>query len=193
MVRNFGVLGLGTELLRIIRAPIFVDVVLNADGDDELHRVLAGVADDAARARQGSGEQSRWTSAQLGLERVIDLCLQIGEFIVPTEAEVIVSRRLQSLDEADRQWRSRLGVRRRRLHPGEAVSVAVACTRLVAFATDDSDGAAAYFALSGRQPASTRSLLHDAVSCDVISEPDGHAYWIELNDHLRGRAGLSWR
>ncbi len=67
--------------------------------------------------------------------------------------------RLQSRRPEDRAWRHALGAKARRLDAGESVTIAIALTRSLPFASDDDDALTLWEALSGGPGRRTRDLL----------------------------------
>lgn len=101
--------------------------------------------------------------------------------------------RLQSRDDADREWRRSLGARSRRLDAGEAASIAIASCRSLAFASDDEDALILWQALTNKPGLRTRDLLRKAASDGVCHESDARAVYQQLqSDDLHNLGGPPW-
>jgi predicted nucleic acid-binding protein len=83
-------------------------------------------------------------------------------------------------------------VRARRLDAGEAVSIAIATSRGLAFASDDDDARLAYLALGGPSHAWTLDLIQNAVSSGLLDEATARAAYESLRRQHRFW-GMPWR
>jgi hypothetical protein len=81
--------------------------------------------------------------------------------------------RLTFRDAAHRAWRQGLGLRARRLDAAEAVSIAIAVTRGLDFASDDEQAIVACAALANREAMRTRDVIKLLITHGLITEADG--------------------
>ena len=192
VVRNFGVLGKGDILLRLVAAPVLVDVVMSIDGDGEVPGIRSAIERELLLFAIGSGEYSMWIAALAGIDDLMNGLRGRAQFLTLDPREESIAYRLTSVTPEDRAWRTSLGVKVRRIHVGEAACIAVAVTRGIALATDDNDAAHAYVGLSQRTPESTLSLLKRSATLGMLDEPEARAEWDRLNRRLRGQLNRPW-
>jgi hypothetical protein len=192
VVRNFGVLGKGDILLRLVAEPVLVDVVMSVDGDGEVPGIRSAIERELLSLAIGSGEHSMWIAALAGIDDLVNGLRECAQFLTLDPSEESIAYRLTSVTPDDRAWRTSLGVKARRIHAGEAACIAVAVTRGIGFATDDGDAAHAYVGLSQRTPESTLSLLKRSITFRMLDEPEARADWDRLNRRLRGRLDHPW-
>jgi hypothetical protein len=181
VVRNFAVLGWTDELLHLSGEAIrLAEGVIGATEDEpgELEAAKVFWDQQATGARLGSREQAAAIEAAEGLASLLARRSSHVEVMTPTAEEAALALRLQDRDE--RAWRQSLGVRARRLDLGEAVSVAIAASRSLAFASDDADGARAYQALGGSDHYWTLDLIRRAVAEGSVTEAQGRAGYERL-------------
>lgn len=111
----------------------------------------------------------------------------------PRGAEIELAVRLQSRRPADRQWRQELGARSRRLDLGEAVTIAIASSRSLPFASDDDDALTLWQALTGTAGHRTRDMLQRLADSGVVAEEDArHVYQVLQADDLHNLGGPPW-
>jgi len=144
----------------------------------ELDRARAFFETQLHRYPAGSREYTDALNAAINLEKLISRRSTTLHVVIPTPEELSLAIRLQARE--DRAWRSSLGMRARRLHSGEAVSVAICVSRGWQLGCDDEDGRVAYQALGGRQCLSTLDLVRLAVAKGLISEPEARAGYEKL-------------
>jgi predicted nucleic acid-binding protein len=103
--------------------------------------------------------------------------------VVPSQEELRLAIRLQAREE--REWRTTLGMRARRLDTGEAVSLAICISRNESFGCDDEDARIAYQALGGRECRSTLELARLAVERGLLRESEARAGYEKLRGEFR--------
>lgn len=196
VARSFAVVGWTRHLLHITGGTILVaDTVHGAYQDDpsELRRIRNALQRQAEDAGLGSGRAGRALAAVHGLDQL--LALPSAELTVLTlnDDELELAVRLQSRRPEDRAWRHSLGVKARRLDAGESVSIAIAVTRQLAFATDDEGALTLWEALSGLPGRRTRDLLWQLVTDGSVAESDAQdVYRLLQSDDLHNLGGPSW-
>lgn len=82
-------------------------------------------------------------------------------------------------------------MRARKLDAGEAVSVAIATNRGLAFASDDDEARVAYLALGGTEHRWTLDLFKEAVSQGIVSEVEARSAYLRLLEEF-GFWGAEW-
>ena len=196
VARSFAVVGWTRHLRQLSGGTILVaDGVHGAEPDapSELRRIRRALQRQADDAGLGSGRSSRALSAVQGLDEL--LALDSGELSVltPSDDEVALAVRLQSRRPEDRAWRRSLGAKARRLDAGESVSIAIAVTRSLSFASDDDDALTLWEALSGAPGFRTRDLLLELVGRGVVAErAAADVYYILQTDDLHNLGGPPW-
>jgi predicted nucleic acid-binding protein len=138
---------------------------------------------ETRRHAAGSPEYTRGLVAVMGLEALIASRSSHVEVVVPSPPELNMAIRLQ--DPEEREWRSSLGMKARRLDAGEAVSVAVAASRGETLGCDDDDGQIAYGALGGRECRSTLDLVKLAVEEGLLPEDEARDGYEKLRREYR--------
>jgi predicted nucleic acid-binding protein len=170
VVRNFSILDWAPHLASVSDGRIvIVHGVLGADATEvsELDTIAKALEAEGMEA-PGSRPSTLAVTAHYGLESTLSQRDELFEILVPNEEEVELALRLQNRDERD--WRASLGMRARRLDSGEAVSLAVAVKRQMAFGSDDDDGRTAYLALGGSEHFWTLDLIKRCVSDGLLNE-----------------------
>ena len=196
VARSFAVVGWTRHLLQLSGGTILVaDGVHGAEPDDpsELRRIHKALQREADDTGLGSGRSSRALSAVQGLDEL--LALGSGELSVltPSGDEVELAVRLQSRRPDDRAWRHSLGAKARRLDAGESVSIAIAVTRSLSFASDDDDALTLWEALSGGPGCRTRDLLRELVGGGVVAEQEArNVHHMLQTDDLHNLGGPPW-
>ena len=196
VARSFAVVGWTRHLLQLSGGTILVaDGVHGAEPDapSELRRIRRALQRQADDAGLGSGRSSRALSAVQGLDEL--LALDSGELSVltPSGDEVALAVRLQSRRPEDRAWRHSLGAKARRLDAGESVSIAIAVTRSLSFASDDDDALTLWEALSGAPGFRTRDLLLELVGSGVVAEQEARdVHHMLRTDDLHNLGGPPW-
>jgi hypothetical protein len=169
--------------------------VLGAHPDElcELRRIRDGLQRAADDSPAGSGRYSKAVSAVFGLDKLLGLGSPQVTVVMPDAQATAVTARLTSMTEDARAWRRGLGMRARRLDAGEAVSIGIAVTRGLDFASDDGQALVAYTALTGRAELRTREILKILVDQGLLDEAvaqDGYRFLQEDDLHLLG--GPDW-
>ena len=198
VARSFAVVGRTRHLLQLQLSGGMIlvsDGVHGAEPDDpsELRRIRRALQRQADDAGLGSGRSSRALSAVQGLDEL--LALDSGELSVltPSDDEVALAVRLQSRRPEDRAWRHSLGAKARRLDAGESVSIAIAVTRSLSFASDDDDALTLWEALSGAPGFRTRNLLLELVGSGVVAEQEARdVHHMLRTDDLHNLGGPPW-
>lgn len=158
---------------------------------------LRGIRDALSRRAQQaglwSGTAGRAVAAAHGLEQLLSLDPARLKVLQPQGAEVSLAVRLQSRLPADRTWRQGLGAVSRRLDLGEAVTIAIAHNRSLAFASDDSDALVLWQALTGSAGKRTIDLLRFLVEGGEADEADARqVYEVLRTDDLHRLGGPDW-
>lgn len=185
VVRNFAILGWIDHLVTLAGGTLHVaHGVLGIDIDEtgEIERIRAAFEEESLH-HPGSPAASAAVAAIVGLDDLVGR--RSGDVVVllPAPQEIDLAVRLQ--DPGEREWRRGLGVRARRLDAGEAVSVAIATARGLAFGSDDDDGRAAYIALGGVSHFWTLDLLQQATERGLLAEVDARAGYRRLCERYR--------
>ena len=196
VARSFAVVGWTRHLLQLSGGTILVaDGVHGADPDDpsELRRIRRALQRQADDAGLGSGRSSRALSAVQGLDELLALDSAELSVLTPSSDEVALAVRLQSRRPDDRAWRHSLGAKARRLDAGESVSIAIAVTRSLSFASDDDDALTLWEALSGGPGCRTRDLLRELVRGGVVAEQEARdVHHMLRTDDLHNLGGPPW-
>jgi hypothetical protein len=192
VVRNFAILGWAPLLVSLAGGILHVAhgvLGLEPDETGEVERIRAAFHNESRQA-PGSPASSAAAAALVGLDAFISRRSSDVVVLSPTRTEVALAVRLQ--DRREREWRSTLGLRARRLDAGEAVSIAIATTRGMAFASDDDDGRAAYLALGGCRHVWTLDLVQQAVARGLLEDADARDGYRLLCERYRFW-GLRWK
>lgn len=185
VARNFAILSWTDHLVSLAGGTLLVaHGVMGQDPEEvgEIDRIRRAFEEESLR-NPGSPQASAAVAALVGLD---DLLARRGDdvtILVPTATELDLAVRLQ--DPAERDWRSTLGIRARRLDAGEAVSIAIATTRGFSFASDDDDGQVAYIALGGAAHYWTLDLVKWAVQKNMLPEADARTGYAMLCSRYR--------
>lgn len=175
VLRNFAVLGWLDQLVTIAGGTIYAAhgvMGLTHDEPGEIEKIRSSFEDESLR-QPGSPIATAAIAALVGLDALLERRAHDITVLSPKVDELAVALRLQ--DREERAWRQGLGVRARRLDAGEAVSIAIATNRDLAFASDDDDARLAYLALGGSQHAWTLDLIQNAVSDGSLDEATARA------------------
>jgi hypothetical protein len=186
VARNFALAGWTDHLVTLSRGVIRVAQGVLGVGPDEpgeLDRAKEFFERQTRTHPVGSHEYTNNLMAVMGLENLISRRSTTLEVVVPTEQELRLAVRLQARE--DREWRTSLGMRARRLDAGEAVSVAICVSRNDGFGCDDEDGRVAYLALGGQQCLSTLDLLKLAVHRGLLLRGEARAGYERLRGAYR--------
>ena len=196
VARSFAVVGWARHLLQLSAGTILVaDGVHGAYPCDpsELRRIREALQREVDVAGLGSGRSSRALAAVQGLDELLALGTSELSVLTPSGDEVELAVRLQSRRPEDRAWRHSLGARARRLDAGESVSIAIALTRALRFASDDDDALTLWKALSNERVWRTRDLLRELVDKGVVLEQEArHVYDVLRTDDLHNLGGPPW-
>lgn len=169
--------------------------VLGAYPDEpcELRQIRDGLQRQADTSPAGSGRYSKAVAAVLGLDKLLGLGPPRVMLVMPDAEAAAITARLVSMAEDAREWRHRLGMRARRLDAGEGVSIGIAVTRNLDFASDDGQALIAYTALTGRPEVRTRDLIRLLVNQGLIDEALGQdRYRFLQEDDLHLLGGPDW-
>lgn len=167
-------------------------VLAEPDEQSELRGIRDALQREVNGLRPGSGRHSKALAAALEIERLLGPPPAVA-LLFPDADETQMAARLISTDPAQREWRQTLGMKARRLDAGEAVSIAIAMTRGLDFASDDEQALVAYTALTGRSPVRTRDVIRLLVSQGLIDEADGrNGYEFLREDDLHLLGGPDW-
>ena len=159
----------------------------------ELRQIRDGLQREVDVSPPGSGRYSKAVSAVLGLDKLLGLGPPQVTLVMPDARATAITARLTSMTEDARAWRHELGMRARRLDTGEAVSIGIAVTHGLDFASDDGQALVAYTALTGRTELRTRDVLKLLVNQGLIDETvarDRYRFLQEDDLHLLG--GPDW-
>ena len=192
VVRNFAILGWAPLLVSLAGGVLYVAhgvLGLEPDETGEVERIRAAFHNES-RQRPGSPASSAAAAALVGLDAFIAGRPREVVVLSPSPTEIALAVRLQ--DRGERGWRSTLGMRARRLDAGEAVSIAIATSRGMAFASDDDDGRAAYLALGGRRHVWTLDLVKEAAARGLLEDADAQDGYRLLCERYRFW-GLRWK
>lgn len=166
VARNLAVLGWSHHLIVACEGRILVADGVHSrdpDGPSELRGIRDALTRQANEAPPGSGLASRALSAVVGLDQLLNLDPSSLKVLTPTDDEFAIAVRLQSRNQVDRNWRRAMGARSRRLDAGESVSIAIAVTRTLRFASDDEDALTIWAAMAGTAALRTRDVLRQLV------------------------------
>lgn len=191
VLRNFAILGWLDQLVVLAGGTVHVAHGVMGLGNDEpgeIERIRSSFEEESLR-HPASPAATAATVALVGLDDLLRRRSHDITVLSPTVDELAVAVRLQ--DREERAWRQQLGVRARRLDTGEAVSIAIATSRGLAFASDDDDARLAYLALGGPSHAWTLDLIQSAVSTGVLDEATARAGYERLRQQYRFW-GLPW-
>lgn len=196
VARSFAVVGWTRHLVAACGGQVLLAEGVHsaeADGPSELRGIRDALQRQAAEASRGSGLSSRALAAAQGMDELISLGPPQVTVLAVDTVELQRAVRLQSRDDADREWRRSLGARSRRLDAGEAASIAIASCRSLAFASDDEDALILWQALTNKPGLRTRDLLRKAASDGVCHESDARAVYQQLqSDDLHNLGGPPW-
>lgn len=196
VARSFAVVGWTRHLVLVAGGTILVaDGVHGARVDDpsELRRIRDAIQRQADQAGLGSGLASRALAAVQGLDQLLTLGSDELSVLTLGGSELELAVRLQSRLPEDRQWRSSLGAKARRLDAGESASIAIAAGRSLAFASDDEDALTLWAALAGSPGRRTRDLFWQLVNEGAVVEHDAReAYNLLQSDDLHNLGGPEW-
>jgi hypothetical protein len=159
----------------------------------ELRQIRDGLQRQVDTSAPGSGRYSKAVSAVLGLDTLLGLGPPRVTLAIPDAGATAITARLISMTEDARSWRRGLGMRARRLDTGEAVSIGIAVTCNLDFASDDEQALIAYRALTGRVELRTRDILRLLVDQGLVEEAivrDRYRFLQEDDLHLLG--GPDW-
>lgn len=191
VLRNFAILGWLDHLVALAGGTVCVAhgvMGLAHDEPGEIERIRNSFEQESLR-QPGSPTAIAATVALVGLEELLGRRSHDITVLPPTIDELAVAVRLQ--DREERAWRQELGVRARRLDAGEAVSIAIATSRGLAFASDDDDARLAYLALGGPIHAWTLDLIQNAVGTGMLDEATARAAYENLRQQHRFW-GMPW-
>lgn len=191
VLRNFAILGWLEQLVALAGGTVYVAhgvMGLAHDEPGEIERIRNSFEEESLR-HPGSPAAVAATVALVGLDDLLGRRSHDITVLSPTIDELAVAVRLQ--DREERAWRQELGVRARRLDAGEAVSIAIATSRGLAFASDDDDARLAYLALGGPRHTWTLDLIQNAVAAGLLDEPTARAAYDDLRQQYRFW-GLPW-
>jgi hypothetical protein len=171
--------------------------VLGAYPDEpcELRQIRDGLQRHVDTSPPGSGRYSKAVTAVLGLDALMSLGPPQVTIMMPDAQATAITARLTSMEEDARAWRHGLGMRARRLDAGEAVSIGIAVTRGLDFASDDGQALIAYGALTGRPGVEvrTRDVIKLLVDQRLIEEAMGRdGYRFLQEDDLHNLGGPDW-
>ncbi|HWP56929.1 MAG TPA: hypothetical protein VNL14_03460 [Candidatus Acidoferrales bacterium] len=186
VARNFAVIGWTDHLVRVSDGAIRVAhgiLGLGPEEPGELDRAREFFERQTGIHPAGSPEYASAVAAMAGLENLISRRSRSLEVVIPSPEELKMAIRLQAREE--REWRRSLGMKARRLHSGEAVSVAICVSRSEAFACDEQDARIAYEALGGKQWFSTLDLLRLAVRRGLLHENEARSGYEKLRASYR--------
>ena len=195
VARSLAVLGWVDEAAQAVGGSLrLAHGVLSAYPDEpcELMRIRDGLQRQVDTSPPGSGRYSKAVAAVLGLDRLLGLGPPQVAVEIPDAQATAITVRLTSLAENERAWRRGLGMRARRLDFGEAVSIGIAVSRGLGFASDDEQALIAYSALTARLEVRTRDIIKLLVNQELIEEAagrDGYRFLQQDNLHLLGGPG----
>lgn len=159
----------------------------------ELRQIRDGLQREVEASPPGSGRYSKAVSAVLGLDKLLDLGPPQVTLVMADAQATAITARLTSMTEDARTWRRELGMRARRLDTGEAVSIGIAVTDGLDFASDDGQALVAYTALTGRAELRTRDILKLLVDQGLIDETVARdRYRFLQGDDLHLLGGPAW-
>lgn len=196
VARSIAVLGWADRLATAVGASlVLAHGVLSADPQEpsELRGIRNALQREVQHAQPGSGRHSKAVSAVERLDHFLTLGPPTVTLMMRDLEELAMAVRLSSRDPEHRHWRAQLGVTARRLDAGEAVSIAIAVTRDLDFASDDEQALVAYTALTDRAPMRTRDAILLLVARGLVDEAagrDGYRFLQEEDLHLLG--GPAW-
>lgn len=185
VLRNFAILGWLDPLVALAGGTVYVAHGVMGAADDESGEIegIRNAFEEESLRHPGSPAASAATAALVGLDALLRRRSHDISVLSPTIEEVAVAVRLQ--DREERAWRRQLGVRARRLDAGEAVSIAIATSRGLGFASDDDDARLAYLALGGPHHAWTLDLIENAVGGGLLDEVSARAAYEKLRRQYR--------
>jgi hypothetical protein len=196
VARSVAVLGWIDQLGRAVGGSLSIaHGVLGIDAHEpsELRGIRDALRREVGASPYGSGRYSKAVAAVYELDKLLRLEPPTIRLLLPDSDEIRMATRLTSREAGDREWRRDLGLRVRRLDAGEAVSIAIAYSRGIEFASDDDQALVAYTALTTRPPVRTRDLIRLLINTNMIDEAtgrDGYRFLREDNLHLLG--GPDW-
>ena len=185
VLRNFAILGWVDQLVALAGGEVYVAhgvMGLYDDDPGEIEAIRAAFVEESLN-NPGSPTSTAATVAVVGLDALLGRRSRDITVVSPTDDEFAVALRLQ--DPGERTWRQGLGVRSRRLDAGEAVSIAIATARGLAFASDDDDARVAYLALEGSRHVWTLDLIQEAVHRGLLDERAARAGYEKLRQMYR--------
>lgn len=196
VARSFAVVGWTRHLVSVCGGRVLVAEGVHSvdDGEpSELRGIRHALLRQTRDAGRGSGLSSKALAAAQGMDDLIRLPPPQLTVLALDAAEFRFAIRLQSRDTADQKWRRELGAKARRLDAGEAASIAIACHRSLAFASDDEDALVLWNALTSSSGLRTRDLLRKAVQDSACDERDARAVYQALqSDDLHNLGGPPW-
>ncbi len=171
--------------------------VLGAYPDEpcELRQIRDGLQRQVDTSPPGSGRYSKAVAAVLGLDALLGMGPPRVTLMMPDAQATAITARLISMEDDARAWRHGLGMRARRLDAGEAVSIGIAVTRGLDFASDDGQALIAYSALTGQPEVEvrTRDVIKLLVNQGLIEEAVGQdRYRFLQEDDLHLLGGPDW-
>lgn len=196
VARSFAVVGWTDHLVSLSGGCITVAEGVHGvqPGDrSELRGIRDALVVRAETAGLWSGTASRAVAAAHGLEQLLSLDPARLDVLRPRATEFAFAARLRSRRPEDRTWRKELGARFRRLDLGEAVTIAIAHNRSLAFASDDSDALVLWQALTSSAGKRTIDLLRLLVEGGEADEADARqVYELLRTDDLHRLGGPDW-
>jgi hypothetical protein len=196
VARSVAVLGWVPQLAQAIGGSLSIaHGVLGIDSDEpsELRGIRDALQREIEASPPGSGRYSKAIAAVEGLDVLLNLGPPTITLLIPNSDEIRMAGRLTSREAGDREWRSSLGLRARRLDAGEAVSIAIAHARGLDFASDDNQALLAYTALTTRPPIRTRNVIKLLINTRTIDESAGRGgYQFLQEDDLHLLGGPDW-
>jgi predicted nucleic acid-binding protein len=185
VLRNFAVLGWVEPLIALAGGVLYVaHGVMGLDSEEvgEIEAIRAALEDESLR-HPSSPAAVAATAAIVGLDTLLSRRSNDLTVLVPTVDEFTLALRLQ--DPSERGWRQSLGAKARKLDAGEAVSIAIATSRSLPFASDDDDARIVYLALGGPQHLWTLDLIQEAATQDLFDEAVARSGYEELRHRYR--------
>lgn len=196
VARSFAVVGWTDHLVSLSGGCLTVAEGVHGvqPGDrSELRGIQDALVLRAESAGLWSGTASRAVAAAHGLEQLLSLGPARLKVLKPRAAEFAFAVRLQSRRPEDRTWRKELGAHHRRLDLGEAMTIAIAHHRSLAFASDDSDALVLWQALTSSAGKRTVDLLRLLVESGEAEEAAArHVYQLLRTDDLHRLGGPDW-
>jgi hypothetical protein len=196
VARSVAVLGWVHQLARAVGGSLSIAhgvLGINSHEPSELRGIRDALQREIGASPVGSGRYSKAVAAVHGLDVLLNLGPPTNTLLIPDSDEVRMAARLTSREAGDREWRSGLGLRARRLDAGEAVSIAIAHARGIDFASDDGQALMAFTALTTRPPVRTRDVIKLLINAGTIDEATGRdGYQFLQQDDLHLLGGPDW-